>query len=113
MNLNIPGAIVSLLAGLLLGAANYGLLRLAAKRAGRASSRAAAVACILGGYAVRYLLILGLTLLLVRYYNVRVALACLMGMLLATLGMAVFGRRQPAAASAAPPASDTPRNPPD
>ncbi len=112
MTTNMPGATIIFLAGILLGAANYGLLRLAAMRASRAPSRAAAVILLLGGYALRYLLILGLILLLIRHYNVKVALACLMGMLLATLSMAVFGRGKPAPASAAPPASDTPRNPP-
>ncbi len=109
----LPGSLAGFAAGIMLGAVNYGLLRFTAARASRAQSRAASAALLLGGYALRYSMILGLILLLIRQYNLHVALACLLGMLLATLGMAVCARPRKTVSADPPPADLARRHSPD
>ncbi len=111
--MTIAGILIGVFAGILAGAANYYLLRLAAQRAGRAPARMPAVAWVLGSYTLRYILIFGLTLLLSRVFNLQLALVFLLGMMLATVGMAIFARRVTAQKAETPAADDTRRIPPD
>ena len=111
--MTLTGTTIGVFAGLLAGVANYFLLRLAGRRAGRAPGRMPAVAWVLGGYTLRYILIIGLTLLLSRVFNLQLALVFLLGMMLATVGMAILARRGTAQKAETPAAEDTRRNPPD
>ncbi len=102
MNTMLSGAVIGFAVGIILGAVNHGLLRLTVAHITRARSQAVAAVTIVYSYALRYAMILGLILWMIRRYNARLALGCLLGMLMTTIGLAVCTRSRKKTDAATP-----------